>query len=129
MWTFSRWTVKFIPRKCGQFDKSVDNFVHTFCQIRKQCFTWTMNYFSECMDNFVHTFYQIRKQCFMWTVNSFLESVDNLIKVWTILSTLSVRYVNSVLCEQWTLSQKVWKIWTKCGQNYPHLKSNGKQYT
>ena len=44
------------------------------------------------------------------------------------MSTLSVRYVNSVLCKQWTLPQKVWTIWTEYGQNCPHLKSNGKQY-
>ena len=81
------------------------------------------------MNNFVHTFCQIHKQYFTWTVNSFSESVDNLIKVWTILSILSVRYVNSVLCEQWTLPQKVWTIWTKCGQFCSHLKNNGKQYT
>ena len=66
----------------------------------------------------------------MWIVKFIpRKSMDNLIKVWTILSTLFVRYVNSVLCKDWTLSQKVWTIWTKCGQNCPHLESNGKQYT
>ena len=44
-------------------------------------------------------------------------------KVWTKFSTLSVRYVNSVLGEQWTLLQKVWTIWLKCGKNCPHILS------
>ena len=86
------WTVKFIPRKCGQFDKSVDNFVHTFCQIRKQCFTWT--------------------------VNSFPESVDNLIKVWTNCPHLKGNgkqytwtvYVNSI--------RKQYSYWPESADNF-----------
>ena len=85
---------KLFLRKCGQLDKS--------------------------MDNFVYTFYQIRKQCFMWIVNSSPESVDNLNKVWTKLSTLEKQwwtvYVNSI-----HIGLKVWTIFLKCGQHCPHL--------
>jgi hypothetical protein len=77
------------PRKCGQFDKSVDNFVHIFCQIRKQYFMWTLNSSPESVDN-------------MYT------SVGNIVYTWKVM-------VNSTRKQYtWTVFLLTWK----CGQFY-----------
>ena len=82
---------KLFPRKCGQFDQSVDKIVHTWRamvnSIREQ-YTWTVSW-TVYVNSIVNS---IREQYSYWP-----ESVDNFFKMWTKLSTLSTNLVHSTI--------------------------------
>ena len=81
------------------------------------------------MDNFVHTFCEIRKQYFMWTVNSFTkkceqfeQSVDKIVHTWrALVNSIREQYTWAVYVNSVPIGMKVWTILFRYGQHCPHF--------